>query len=240
MSEWFYDMGRRLGRAAVPALRKGKWLWNGLTGSEDDVRRAERELGAALAVEVRSVTQGSADERAVGLVRMVGERLAKAAESHGRAFRVEVLTMEPANAMALPGGFIFVSDTLVQLCEYETDETAFVVAHEMAHILLGHAWERVLNQGLFKAAAVVAGRAGVLGAWVRDKGLQSLQSAYARQGEFDADAEGRQLAVAAGFKGDGATRMLHRIERQQRGAQGLGRYFASHPPSSERIRRLSG
>lgn len=238
MSGIFYDFGRKLGRAAVPAIRKGRWIWNGLTGTEAEALRAEQALGAALAVEVRSMMGGCTDPEAESLVRGLCGELSRVTGEPRRAFRVEVISSESPNAMALPGGFLFVSLELVDLCERRPDELAFVMGHEMAHVLLGHAWDRVLNQGLLRAASLVAGRVGLVGAWVRQHGLQSLQSAHSRQGEFEADQRGCEMAVAAGFDPAGALALLRRLEARSQPPGVLGRYFASHPPAEERAERL--
>ena len=52
-----------------------------------------------------------------------------------------VLNM-PFNALALPHKTIIVAQSLVEFCRGERDQMAFVVAHELAHIHLGHASER--------------------------------------------------------------------------------------------------
>jgi beta-barrel assembly-enhancing protease len=238
MGGMFYDLGRRLGRATVPAIRKGRWIWNGLTGTEEEALRAEQALGVALAVEVRSMVGGGGDREAENLVQNLCRELARTTGDPRRVFRAEVIRSESPNAMALPGGFLFVSLDLVELCERRPDELAFVLGHEMAHVLLGHAWDRVLNQGLLRAASVVAGRAGLAGTWVRQQGLQSLQSAHSRKGEFEADERGCELAALAGYDPAGACSLLRRLEARSNPPGLLGPYFASHPPAGERAARL--
>src|ERR1051325_3160657 len=61
MSGFFYNLGRQLGRRVVPAVRKSKWIWDGLTGSEEESLRAERALGASLAAELRATTEALND-----------------------------------------------------------------------------------------------------------------------------------------------------------------------------------
>ncbi|HQZ30061.1 MAG TPA: hypothetical protein PK648_18085, partial [Verrucomicrobiales bacterium] len=56
MSNFFEDLGRKLGRAAVPTYRKSKWIWDGLTGTEEEALQAEKDLGATLAAELRLAT----------------------------------------------------------------------------------------------------------------------------------------------------------------------------------------
>src|SRR4051794_13555039 len=42
----------------------------------------------------------------------------------------------PVNALALPGGFLFVSNALADWCQRQPDELAFVIGHVMAHLTL--------------------------------------------------------------------------------------------------------
>lgn len=237
MSGLFYNLGRRLGRAAVPALRKGRWIWDGLTGDEDDALRAERSLGAALATELHEVMP-PAPAADTQWVRGIGQRLARGVKDPRRSFRWEVVLGDEPNAMALPGGCVFASLSLIELCERREEEVAFVLGHEMAHILLGHTWDRMVNQSALQAASVLVSRAGPLGPWLRQNGVRLLQSAHARSCELEADAEGRRLAAQAGYDPDGAIRLLARLERLGSDPSALGQYFASHPAAAERIGRL--
>lgn len=237
MSGLFYNLGRRMGRAAVPAIRKGRWIWDGLTGNEEDALRAERSLGAALATEVRASTEpGRPADTA--WTQDIGLRLAKCLPDQRRRWRVEVIGAEEANAMALPGGFLFVSQPLLDLCGRRAEELAFVLGHEMAHVRLGHAWDRMVNQSALRAASVLVSRAGPLGPWLRQNGLQLLQSAHARDCEFEADREGWRLAAQAGYDPAGGIRLLRRLGGMPGDPAGLGQYFASHPPASERVAKL--
>ena len=79
MSGLFHNLGRRLGRAAVPAVRKAKWFYDGLTGDEEESLRAETGLGRALAAELRAVTQPMNDPAIAALGDELGLRLAIAA-----------------------------------------------------------------------------------------------------------------------------------------------------------------
>jgi len=55
VSGLFYNIGRRLGRAAIPAIRKTKWIYDGLAGSEEEALQAESRLGTALAAPLFSL-----------------------------------------------------------------------------------------------------------------------------------------------------------------------------------------
>jgi Zn-dependent protease with chaperone function len=140
--------------------------------------------------------------------------------------------------MALPGGFVFVSNSLAELCERRPDELAFVIGHEMGHIVRGPAWDRMLNDAVLRMASSVGGRARILGNWLRQNGRTVLESAHSREREFEADEFGFRLAVAARFVPEGGIALLQRIERLERDPGVLGQYFSTHPPASERIVKL--
>jgi len=235
---WFYQLGKLAG----PKVRKGRWLWKSLTGSREEVAEAERQMGADLAAEIRRQVPLETDADVNRLVATVGRRVARAVADKTLRFQVEVLAGGEPNAFALPGGFVFVTRSLVELCERRQEELAFVVAHEMAHVIRGHALDRVLSDSATAAAARAMPARGALGAWVRQVGFRYLSAAYSRDRELGADALGARLAEAAGYGRDGAVRLLERLERMRReglaDALGLGDYFATHPPTAERIREV--
>lgn len=238
MNGWFYNLGRRLGRAAVPAIRKSKWVWQKAAGDEQQALAAEHAFGAALAVEVRAQTPPARDPETNRLVSEIGRNLARAVKEKGRHFLVEVCWMEQPNAFALPGGFIFVSETLVEFCERQSAELAFVIGHEMAHILRGHAWDRMLAQAASQVASAVALRRGPLGQWLKETGFDLLLKAHSRDGEAEADVLGVRLAASAGYYPGGAVTLLRRLEKRGDSPEALGRYFATHPPAGERLAAL--
>ncbi len=238
VSGLFYNLGRRIGRAAIPAIRKTKWIYNGLTGTEEEALQAEAQLGSALAVELRATTQPVSDPALAPLVGALCQRLAACVREKRRTFHCEVIAGETPNAMALPGGFVFIAESLVELCERRPDELAFVIGHEMGHIIRRQAWDRMLNQAVFQVASTVTARAGVLGGWLRQNGRRVLLGAHSRDAELEADELSFRLMVAAKFNPAGAISLLHRVERLGSDPGILGEYFSSHPPATERIARL--
>jgi predicted Zn-dependent protease len=150
---------------------------------------------------------------------------------------VELFEDTVPNAIALPGGFLFVSNSLLSFCDLQPEELAFVIGHEMAHVVRKHTWDRLINETALRVASAVTSRLGVLGTWVRQEGLVLLRSAHANRCEFEADELGFRLAAAAGYGTDGAFSFLERIGRQQ-SRESLGDYMSSHPNPAERLARL--
>jgi len=236
MSGFFYNLGRHIGRRAVPAIRKSKWIWDSVAGSEEDALRAEVALGTDMATELRATVEILDDRQASQLLADICRRLGARARDKRRTFRCTVFRDPSPNAMALPGGFLFFSDSLLDFCERHPDELAFVVGHEMGHVLLGHAWDRMVTQAALRATSLAATRMGQLGGWLRQQGIALLRSAHARDQELNADELGLRLAVAAAFAPSGGIALLQRLEPlHHQDALTLGQYFSSHPPPSERI-----
>jgi predicted Zn-dependent protease len=241
MSGLFYELGRSLGRVTVPTLRKSKWVWNSLTGTEEEAVRAEYAFGRTLAAELRATNEMITDPHATALANDLCQRLAARVRDKRRAFQCEVLRHHFPNAMALPGGFIFLSTALLDFCQGAPDVLGFVLGHELGHVLRGHAWDRMLNHAVVKMAGLVVSRAGALGPagqWLRQNGMTLLQSAHSRDGELEADELGLRLALAAGLAPQGAFALLERIERLGPDRTRLGEYLATHPAPAERLTHL--
>ena len=226
----------KLGRMAGPKVRKGKWLWQSLVGSEDEAIAAEYGVGRDLAAEVARQARVETNGTRTATVCAVGSRLAGCMADKRRTFSFFVLDGAEPNAFALPGGFIYVTRGLVELCEADGDELAFVVGHEMAHVIKGHAIDRIVSDVAVGAMSRTAVAPGALGSWIKRMGVGFLQSAYSHDREFEADNLGVRLVLAAGFDGRAPERLLKRLGKLDR--QGhlreLTKYFSSHPPLHER------
>ena len=116
------------------------------------------------------------------------------------ASRSHSSSRDQPTAFALPGGFIFVARPLVALCERDRDELAFVIAHEMAHVIRRHAIDRLLRQKVLSAASMAAPGRGALGSWVRKVGLEWLERAHSQDDELEADALGVRLTRGLRFR----------------------------------------
>ena len=238
MSGFFEDLGRKLGRAAVPTYRKSKWIWEGLTGTEDEALKSENALGKTLAAELRLATEILDEPELLSWIRGICRRLEKAVDQAGFAYHCELMAGAQPSTIGLPGGYLFVSGSLIEFCEGSVDEVAFVIAHETAHIIRRHTWNRMIQQSALRAASFAAGRAGILSGWVRQQGLPMLRSAHSKDFEFEADRDGVGLVRAAGYDPRAAISFLRRIEQLGTDPEMLGEYLASHPAPEERISKL--
>jgi predicted Zn-dependent protease len=228
----FYHLGRLVGTN----LRKAGWVARSLTGTEAEAIAAEQAVGRDLAASfVESVTLDD-HPRVTGLLAELHSALIGAVASKLHTFTFRAVLAEECNAFALPGGYVFVTRGVLELCRGNRDECAFVLGHEMAHVLRRHAIDRVMASSMLNAAVgrlSIAG--GVLGRSVAGLAATLLQQGYSRDQELEADALGVRLAVAAGFDGGAAVRLLDRLAGAGGDIAGLAAYFASHPPFEVRV-----
>ena len=229
-----------VGRMAGKQFRKAKWMWASATGSEDEAIRAEQAVGRDMAAAVREDARGPVAPAVQAVLDDVAAPLAAHVRNRTHRFEVAALPGAEPNALALPGGYIFVAPALVDLAGGGRDELAFIVAHEMAHVIRRHAIDRILSQRALKAITLASPAARGIAPWVRTVGVQWLEKAYSRDQEYEADELGGRLMRAAGFDPAGAIRMLERLGALEPGggAPGLGNWLSTHPPTADRILRL--
>lgn len=233
MSSFFYNLGRKAG----PKIRKGKWIFKSLTGTAEDVISAEYEVGCDLAAALRIQIPCDNTSQDAALVNSIGKRLSARVANKLRKFNFEIITDGPPNAFALAGGFVFITRSMLDLCKRSEDEMAFILAHEMAHIIKGHAMDRLVSSAAFSVLSKRLPGSGALGTWLRGTGIKVLESAYSQQNEFTADELGTRLALAARFDKTASEKLLLRLARisKDQGSELIGKYFSSHPPFNERI-----
>ena len=229
----------QFGRLAGKQFRKARWMWASATGSEDEAIRAEQAVGRDMAAAVREDARGPSDPAVQTALDAVAAPLAAHVRNRAHRFEVAALPGAEPNAFALPGGYIFVAPALVDLSGGR-DELAFIVAHEMAHVIRRHAIDRILSQRALKAITLASPAARSIAPWVRTVGVQWLERAYSQDQEYEADELGGRLMRAAGFDPAGSIRMLARLGALEPGggASGLGNWLSTHPPTADRILRL--
>ena len=229
---FFYQLGRSVG----PKVRKGRWVWQTLFGTEQEMMTAEKTVGQDLAREV--LAQLTRSERKLqSLVVRVGERLSARLRGQRREFVFTVVDDRLPNAFALPGGYVIVTDSMLDLCRSTESQVAFVLAHELAHILKGHTMERIMLDSAVSVASNLTIARGAVGAWARKAGIGAIQNVHSHERALEADAFAARLSRAAGYDASSAEQLL--LACSQADAEGeleaLYPYFRSHPPARERI-----
>lgn len=157
----------------------------------------------------------------------IGRRLTQAAERKDLKYEFHVIAQPEVNAFALPGGYIYLYQGLIQILPSE-DALAFVVAHEMVHAAKRH-WA-----GMMKKATTLSvlslGHADILNLF--------LVPAYSRDAEREADSMALRMLSASGYDPNGSVQAMSALmEIAGKGRKGLP-IFRSHPATDTRLSYL--
>ncbi len=142
-----------------------------------------------------------------------------------------------ANAFALPGGDVVVTDALADIAS--DDELLGALAHELGHLHARHALRQLIQSSA--VAAVAAYWFGDVSGLAAGVSASLLQAKYSRDFEIEADAYAARVLRASGHSTRGLAKLLARLERLSGSADSppdAAAYLSSHPPTAERIRRL--
>ncbi len=234
------------GKVGLDSLR---YLWSDTARDADQIgmrltRLSDAEemaLGGELAGPV--LAEFHEDPDASVYVTDVARSLVPNARRSGIQYRFHVIVTPGINAFAMPGGQIFVTSGLLDFVESEA-ELAAALGHEISHVDLRHCVERYQYQYKLKALGSMlefAHRLMIVG--------------FTQDQESDADSQGEQLAIEAGYDPDAAAALFERMKthfgepspqnattpvEEVGKAVGdvIGSYFRTHPPSGDRAVRL--
>lgn len=139
-----------------------------------------------------------------------------------------------ANALALPGGGVVVTDELVVLMGGDPDLLAAVLAHELGHVEHRHGLKMFARAlGLSLITLWLTGDVTTAGGAAAAVGETLLRGAYSRGFEREADARAVDLMRAAGRRPAAIADALERLAAARPEAA-EGGYLATHPAVSER------
>ena len=204
----FYNLGRKFGSSLV----KGKWYYKSVFGSEAEAVEAENIMGKELA---RKVIQGSRLSEDIELRTLLNEiksALCERVTDKKRNFQFGILDSSDVNAFALPGGFIFLTDSLIKLTNSNRDEIAFVLAHEIIHVMLKHPFNRIVADFSSNIISNLVTRGGALTALAKKALSDLLSKSYSRDKEFEADSYAVRLMYSAGFDTSAAKILLGKLK----------------------------
>jgi predicted Zn-dependent protease len=232
----FEAIGYRLGQKAAQA--KNAFALVG--GTEEDSLRAEIRLGRDLAAALLERVPLAAENEATRFAAQIGRWLAGHVKEKQLPFVVRVTAEREPNALALPGGPVFMSWPLLELCQGQRDEIAFVLGHEMAHIVRRHTLDRMVKDAALSLLMRQFSGRHAASAWLTKAGHQLLSSAFSRDDELEADGFAVTLVENAGGDPLAGERLLEKLAQETSGQSVsiAGEYLATHPPFTERIANL--
>lgn len=143
-----------------------------------------------------------------------------------------------ANALALPGGQIVVTDEIVTLAQ-SPEALAGVLAHEIGHVEHRHGIRQLGR--VFGLSAAVMLMTGDISSMTHDIGVMGaslLELSFSRRFELEADARGVALMRQTGRDPDTLAHFLERMDERLNDADPLPAWLSSHPSTLERTRHI--
>jgi predicted Zn-dependent protease len=173
-------------------------------------------------------------------VEQIGKDIAARSDRPNLPWTFTVLDTPMVNAMALPGGYIYITRGMLERINSD-DELAGVLGHEIAHVTARHSAQQITRSQLAQfgmlLGAVVAGPEALQQyGQLAEIGLGLLFQKYSRAQETQADLFGTEYMSQALFNPVGSERMLMTLQRLDKNpTAGIDRYFVSHPDPAKRV-----
>lgn len=205
----------------------------------------DRQTGQQGYKEILDQFGGRVDGSVAHYVQDVGLKVALAAIPGSRPgdWTITVLNSPVPNALATPGGYLYITRGLLAMINSEA-ELASVLGHEAGHVAARHSDKRNSRAtigGLATIAAAVLGGSQI--AQMANYGASAWVSGYSRGQENEADTLGMRYTMQAGYDPRAAATMLEALDRVaavegQSERSGATSIFASHPVTAERVARV--
>lgn len=161
-----------------------------------------------------------------------------------------VLDSEEVNALAAPGGFIFITRGLLARCKDE-EMLASILAHEVGHVSARHGLQSIKKSRLLDAFRLIGQEAvqrygpeklaqltNIFEGVLADIAEQLIERGYDRKYEYQADNLSVQFASKTGYNPNGIIDFLKTMVKDASQASGKG-WFKTHPTPEQRIERLN-
>lgn len=204
----------------------------GMISLEQEIEMG-RETGQYLEAKYGVVQDQALQER----VNNIGQKLAAVCGRDEIKFSFKVLNSDEVNALACPGGFVYVFKGLIDYMPTDT-ELAGVLGHEIGHVSQKHTVHAIEKQMWTTLLLIAATKGQGLG--LVQAAQQAIFAGYSRTDERGADKESVKNAVKAGFNPYAALITVNKLNdlSKQGGGADYGVYN-SHPEPEERIKRVT-
>jgi predicted Zn-dependent protease len=213
---------------------------------EEFTAEQEYYIGRSVAAVLLTKYPPYANKAANEYLNLLGQTLAQASDMPEifLGYRFLVLNSDEINAIATPGGHIFITRGLLRCCLNE-DSVAAILAHEIGHIQLKHGIQAIKKARIGEAVSTVATESvriltlneatkviETFGGAVSDI-TNMVNNGYSRSFEYAADDAAQTILRRVGYDPNGLVEMLKVMEQKIKpGETGFAR---THPAPQDRI-----
>lgn len=196
------------------------------------------QLGGKYAPEVEKQFGGPIDNITLqNYIDRVGLRIARVSHSPDLEFQYTAVNDESINAMALPGGYVFITRGMLEQLSSE-GQLAAILAHETVHVTANHTAQSMSNQiGLDILLSAVTSEKTPQGlVTISQLGTRLLHLRHSRKHELEADWYGLDYLAKAGYNPYAMIEVMQMLEEQNEVRP--FEYFSTHPSPQNRKEKL--
>ncbi|MGA3226158.1 MAG: M48 family metallopeptidase [Acidobacteriaceae bacterium] len=198
----------------------------------------EIRMGKSYAMQLEKSVKFVNDPVVVEYVNRIAQNLVKNSDAKV-PFTIKVIDSDEVNAMALPGGFMYVNSGLILTADDEA-EMAGVIAHEISHVAAHHA---VREQTRMNYAQLGTIPLIFIGGWTgygiyeaAQIGIPLTFLQFSRGFESQADFLGVQYMYRSGYDPQAFVTIFEKLENLEKTKPHLiAKAFSSHPQTPDRI-----
>jgi predicted Zn-dependent protease len=217
---------------------------------EDFTPEQEYYIGRTVGVHILKKYPPYKNRAANEYVNTVGQLVARASEvpeTYG-GYHFLIQDSQQINALAAPGGLIFLTRGLIRCCGSE-DALAAVLAHEVAHVQNKHGLQAIKKSRITNALTTIGVESArtfgdaevgqlvdVFGDSVKDITKTLIDKGYSRSFEHRADKDAVTILRRVGYDPNGLLDML--VEMDQRLVEGTPDFASTHPSPKRRIDKV--
>lgn len=233
-----YEDKERIDRLAVKTEKAARPM----------TEQEEYYLGRAVAATILSQYRLYTNDPCTRYINLVGQAVALASDrpcTYG-GYRFAILDTEEVNALACPGGIIFITRGMMKRARNE-EELASILAHEVGHVnhkdgagaIQRSRWVQVVTSLGTETARKLSGAeldklVSLFEGSVSDVVKTLVVNGYSRQQETAADLSGMTFMLHIGYDPNGFTDYLEKLAKEESSGASRG-LFATHPGMTERF-----
>jgi len=198
----------------------------------------ELEVGQQYSLEVQKQLGGPINNPQIqSYISAVGAKIARVSHMPDLEFHYTAVNDKSINAMALPGGHIFITRGMLQNIRTEA-QLAAVLAHETVHVTARHSADAMSKQiGLsILLSAITTEKTPQTLVTVAELGTQILSLKYSRNAEYEADTFGLDYMARAGYNPTAMVELMEILESQN--SVRPIEFFSTHPSPTNRKEKI--
>ena len=197
----------------------------------------ELALGKQYAPEVQKQLGGPIDNPQLqAYVNSVGQKIARISHNPTLEYHFVAVTDESINAMALPGGYVFITKGMLEKLTTEA-QLAAVLGHEIVHITARHSADAMSKQiGMSILLSAIGERTSETTSAIAQLGAQIIDLRYSRSAEYEADSYGLDYMLKAGYDPQAMYELMQMLNDQN--SQRPIEFFSTHPNPENRMENI--